>query len=76
MTKRVLKKSHDRIIAGVCGGIVEYLGWRPRQVRAVFVFVTLVGGASLVAYLILWLAMPAADAIPPGKFNLEDFRKQ
>jgi phage shock protein PspC (stress-responsive transcriptional regulator) len=76
MEKRVLKKSHNRVIAGVCGGIAEYLGWRPRQVRAIFIFVALLGGASLIAYFILWLAMPAADSIPPGKFNLEDFRKQ
>jgi phage shock protein PspC (stress-responsive transcriptional regulator) len=76
MEKRVLKKSHNRVIAGVCAGIAEYLGWQPRQVRAIFVLVALLGGTGIIAYLILWLAMPPADSIPPGKFNLEDFREQ
>ncbi len=76
MGKQILKKSHDRIIAGVCGGIAEYLGWGSKQVRGIFAFVSLIGGSGLIAYVILWVVMPPADSNPPGKFNLDDFRKQ
>ena len=76
MRDRILKKSPDRMIAGVCAGVAEYLGWRPRQVRAIFVFLTFFGGIAVLAYFILWLAMPGSDTARRGKFNLEDFREQ
>ena len=72
MAKRVLNKSRNRVVAGVCAGIAEYLGWQPWLVRAVFVFVSLVWGTGLIAYAIFWLAMPPADA---NDCDLEDFRK-
>ncbi len=71
MADRVLRKSSDRVVAGVCAGIAEYLGWSPRRVRTIFVLATLLGGAALGAYVILWLVMP-----PPERFDLEDFRAQ
>jgi phage shock protein PspC (stress-responsive transcriptional regulator) len=76
MSGRILKKSHDRKLAGVCGGLAEFLGWQPGQVRAIFALVALLGGAGLLAYLILAIAMPAADSGSPGRFNLDDHRKQ
>ena len=76
MARRSLKKSDDCILAGVCGGIAEYFGWGTKQVRAIFVFLALVGGSGLLAYLILRFAMPAADSGSPRDFNLEDFMKQ
>ena len=34
--KRVLRKSEDRVIAGVCGGFAEYIGWPPNNVRILY----------------------------------------
>ena len=76
MAQRILRKSHDRVLTGVCGGIAEYLGWQPRQVRAIFGLVSLVGGSGLLAYLILSWTMPGADSGSAGDFDLDDFRKQ
>ncbi|MDX1671413.1 MAG: PspC domain-containing protein [Balneolaceae bacterium] len=55
-----LKKSRtDRMIAGVCGGIAEYLGWDPTIIRLLFVITTLVGfGSPVLLYFILALVMP------------------
>lgn len=48
-----------RIVAGVCGGMAEWLGWRPTVVRVLFV---LVGALPLLSgilvYLALWLTLP------------------
>ena len=73
-TPRRLVRSHDRIVSGVCGGIADFLGWEPRQVRALYVFVSLVSAAfpGIVAYAILTWVMPPADN---REFRLEDFRK-
>jgi phage shock protein C len=64
MTSRArLTRSNDRIIAGVCSGIAEFLGWAPLAVRALYVLVSVVSAAfpGIIAYLILWWVMPATD---------------
>lgn len=59
MNKR-LRKSSDRMIAGVCGGLAEYFDLDPTLVRAGYVLLSLCSIAfpGLLAYLILWLIMP------------------
>jgi len=53
------------MIAGVAGGIGQYLGIDPTLVRLVFVALTLAGGGSgILAYLILAVLMPLEPA--PG----------
>ncbi len=52
--KTLYKSQHDRILAGVCGGIAEYFGWNATLVRLFFVF----SGIGPLAYIILALAIP------------------
>lgn len=49
-----------RIIAGVCGGIAEWLGWGPTMVRFLFVLISILSAAfpGIVVYIILWVVMP------------------
>jgi phage shock protein C len=69
---RRLMRSRERKVAGVCGGVAEYLDLDPTVVRVVFVvlllfpFFPLVGGVVL--YLLLWLVMPepVTPAPPPA----------
>jgi phage shock protein C len=58
-----LKRSSDRMIAGVCGGLAEWLGWKPDRVRVAYVIVSIFSAAfpGIIAYLLLWLLMPDAD---------------
>lgn len=58
-----LKLSKDRVIAGVCGGLAEWVGWPPGKVRVVYVVVSVLSAAfpGILAYLVLWLVMPSAD---------------
>jgi phage shock protein PspC (stress-responsive transcriptional regulator) len=46
------------MIAGVCGGIAQYLKVDPTVVRIVTVIVALLPGPAIVAYLIAWLIVP------------------
>jgi phage shock protein C len=59
-----LKKSHDKMIAGVCGGIAEWQGWDPTIVRIVYVLVSIFSAAfpGILVYIILMLVMPRADS--------------
>jgi phage shock protein C len=58
------RSRRDRMIAGVCGGIAEWLGWDPTIVRVLYVVVSIVSVAfpGLLVYLLLWLVMPKAPA--------------
>jgi phage shock protein C len=50
------------MIAGVCGGIADWLGWDPTVVRVLYVVVSLVSVAfpGILCYLLLWIIMPKA----------------
>lgn len=56
--KRLYRSRSDKMIAGVCGGLADYLGVDSTIVRLVFVILFLVGvGSPGLAYLVLWLVM-------------------
>ena len=59
-----LKRSHDQMIAGVCGGIAEWLGWSPTRVRIIFVLLSLLSAAfpGVLVYIALWFLMPPPDS--------------
>jgi phage shock protein PspC (stress-responsive transcriptional regulator) len=52
----------NRKIAGVCGGIADWLGWDPTVVRILYVVVSVLSAAfpGILVYLLLWLVMPKA----------------
>jgi phage shock protein PspC (stress-responsive transcriptional regulator) len=59
-----LQRSRDqRIIAGVCGGIAEWLGWNAALVRLLYVIVSLASAAfpGILVYVILWILMPERE---------------
>jgi phage shock protein PspC (stress-responsive transcriptional regulator) len=58
-TRRLLRSRQDKMLAGVASGIGSYFGVDPILVRIAFVVLTLTHGAGLLAYLLLWLVMPA-----------------
>ena len=61
-----LRRSRDqRIIAGVCGGIAEWLGWSATATRIAFVLVSVLSAAfpGILAYLVLWIVMPERDDV-------------
>lgn len=61
-----LQRSRDqRIIAGVCGGLAEWLGWSAGSVRLLFVLVSILSAAfpGIIVYLILWIVMPERDEV-------------
>jgi phage shock protein PspC (stress-responsive transcriptional regulator) len=54
------------MIAGVCGGLAEYLGVDPTVIRVLWVLITLLAGFGVLLYLILWMVMPLDLPAPPG----------
>jgi phage shock protein PspC (stress-responsive transcriptional regulator) len=53
------RSTHDRMIAGVCGGLAEHLGWPAFRMRVVWVLATFFTAfAGVLVYLALWYLMP------------------
>ena len=54
----------NSMIAGVCGGIAENLGWSATRVRVLYVLVSVLSAAfpGALVYVILWIAIPRAPA--------------
>ncbi len=59
-TRKLTKSSHDRVLAGVCGGLAEYFDVDPTLVRIGYVLLSLVSAAfpGLLVYIILAIVMP------------------
>lgn len=71
--KEKLERSEtNRVVAGVCGGLGEFLGIEPTVVRWAFVLFTLFGGSGFLVYLILWLLIPSPTGALVDKQNLEE----
>ena len=56
-----LKRSANKMLAGVCGGLAEYLGMDATIVRVIYALLVICGGVGLLLYLILALLMPKAE---------------
>ncbi|HEX6289584.1 MAG TPA: PspC domain-containing protein [Herpetosiphonaceae bacterium] len=61
-TRRLTRSNTDRIIAGVAGGVANYLNVDPTLVRLGFVLLVL-SGVSPFIYLILWAILPSESTV-------------
>ena len=63
MANKLTRSREHNIIAGVMGGIAEYLGWSPFKVRLLFVIISCASVAvpGILIYLVLWFLMPMAE---------------
>ena len=59
--KRIKRSVTDKMIAGVCGGLGNYFDIDPTLIRLAFAFAVILGGAGILAYLIMWIIVPRED---------------
>lgn len=58
MKKRLYRSRADRRVAGVCGGIADYLAVDPTIVRIIWALFAIAGGPGVVLYIILAAIIP------------------
>lgn len=60
MEKRLYRSKNERKIAGICGGLAEYLETDPTLIRLIFVLLFFVSGFAplVITYLIGWIIIP------------------
>ena len=61
--KRLTRSTTNRHIAGVCGGLANYLNIDPTVVRIIFLIALIFGSLGFWAYVIIWIAAPEDNRI-------------
>jgi phage shock protein C len=65
--KRLMRSVVDSKIAGVCGGIAEYLGVDSTIVRLIWIVAAILPPfPAIIAYLVAWLIVPLAPLPVPA----------
>lgn len=67
--RRLLRSSTNSRIAGVCGGVAEYLNIDPTLMRLAWVLLTLIPGCifgGIVVYVLAWIIIPKAPLALPA----------
>ncbi|HUR05753.1 PspC domain-containing protein [Nonomuraea sp. NEAU-A123] len=52
------RSREHRILAGVCGGLADKLGWSPTLVRILWLLLSLIPGPLWVVYVAMWILVP------------------
>lgn len=60
--KKLYRSQTNKKLAGVCGGLAEYLNIDPTIVRLIWVLATLFVGCGILAYIIALIVMPQQPA--------------
>ena len=59
--KRLRRRDDDKVLAGVCSGVAEYLGVDATIIRIALVAAVVLGaGSPILVYLAAWWLMPRA----------------
>ena len=66
MSPQLERSKTDRVIAGVAGGVAQRFGVSSTLVRVAWVVSVLLGGFGLLAYVVLWVALPDGGAHIPA----------
>ena len=69
-----LKKSNNKIICGVCGGLAAYFGIDATVVRLLVCVLSCIWGAGLIIYIAAALIMPSADTEDLNNDNIDNLK--
>lgn len=67
MERKLYKDPNNKVIAGVCSGLGNYLGVDVTIMRVLFVAMALLGGPGLLIYIVLAIIMKK----PPSEYEAE-----
>ena len=58
---RLTRDTRHKVVAGVCSGLARRFGLSRGGLRAAFVVSCVLPGPQFIAYIVLWVLMPADD---------------
>ena len=69
-----LKKSNNKVICGVCGGVASYFNIDPTIVRILVVILSCIWGSGIIIYIAAALIMPPADTDDLNNDNIDNLK--
>jgi len=69
MKNRLYRSRHDRMVAGVCGGLADFLGFDPTLIRLAFLLLALANGAGLLIYFLMLIIVPENPDETPSELH-------
>jgi len=73
--KRLKRIREERVLAGVCGGVADYLGLDPTLVRVLCVVLAILQPIFIALYLLLAVVLPESEETPQDEAAREDARE-
>jgi phage shock protein C len=67
--RRLYRSRFDSVLGGVSGGLGKYFSIDPLIIRILFLIFAFVVGGGIIAYIILWIAMPLEPDYFYGKYD-------
>jgi phage shock protein C len=60
---QLVRSKSNRMIAGVCGGLANWLGWDATALRILYVLISIFSAAfpGILVYIILAMVMPSEE---------------
>lgn len=58
MEKKLFRSKTDKKLAGVCGGLAQYIGMDSSVVRIIWALLTILYGVGLLLYIVCALVIP------------------
>jgi phage shock protein PspC (stress-responsive transcriptional regulator) len=72
MEKKLQRIEQEKMIAGVCTGLAEYFDVDITWIRIAFVVAVMAGASGILAYIVLWIAVPKRPYLPDySQFNVD-----
>ncbi len=71
--RRLYRDENHKVLGGVCSGLANYFGTDPIIIRIVFVLLAF-AGAGLLAYIVLWIAVPSTASTEVGGMRKKLYR--
>lgn len=61
--KRLYRSETDKVVAGVCAGIAQYINVDPVVIRVVWLASVLLAGTGLLLYVVCWIVIPTESVV-------------
>ncbi len=80
--KPLYRSEKNRVVAGICGGLGDYLEIDPAIIRLIWIIFVFAGGAGFWAYIVAWIIIPeepeykTKEAKMSGKVKMKKSEKE
>jgi phage shock protein C len=74
--KKLYRSRNNRVIAGVCAGLGDYLNIDPTIVRLLFAVGALLGGSAILLYIVLMIVIPEEPLGGPVEVKTPEIPKE